>query len=95
MDTLYDKTESTYIYEVLASETKEFNKIRIPVYIDDGNTESVTKEDYIKAILNLDIEINYLQRKNMIRPALLNYDANVYMNSGDKDYNQVARRVFR
>ena len=93
MDTLYDKTESTYIYEVLASETKEFNKIRIPVYIDDGNTESVTKEDYIKAILNLDIEINYLQRKNVQRPELLNYDANVYMNSGDKDYNQVARRV--
>lgn len=93
MDTLYDKTESTYIYEVLASETKEFNKIRIPVYIDDGNTESVTKEDYIKAILNLDIEINYLQRKNVQRPEHLNYDATVYMNSGDKDYNQVARRV--
>ena len=93
MDTLYDKTESTYIYEVLASETKEFNKIRIPIYIDDGNTESVTKEDYIKAILNLDIEINYLQRKNVQRPEHLNYDATVYMNSGDKDYNQVARRV--
>lgn len=93
MDILYDKTESTYIYEVLASETKEFNKIRIPVYIDDGNTESVTKEDYIKAILNLDVEINYLQRKNVQRPEHLNYDATVYMNSGDKDYNQVARRV--
>ena len=38
MATIYDKTESTYIYEVLASETKEFNKISIPVYIDDGNT---------------------------------------------------------
>lgn len=93
MDTLYDKTESTYIYEVIASETKEFNKIRIPVYIDDGNTESVTKEDYIKAILNLDIEINYLQRKNVQRPEHLNYDANVHMNNGDKDYNQIARRV--
>lgn len=93
MDTLYDKTESTYIYEVLASETKEFNKIHIPVYIDDGNTESVTKEDYIKAILNLDIEINYLQRKNLQRPEHLNYDANVYMNTGNKDYNQVSNHV--
>lgn len=93
MDTLYDKTESTYIYEVLASETKEFNKIRIPVYIDEGNTESVIKEDYIKAILNLDIEINYLQRKNVQRPEHLNYDANVYMNTGNKDYDQVARHV--
>lgn len=93
MDTLYDKTDSTYIYEVLASETKEFNRIRIPVYIDDGNTESVSKDDYIKAILNLDIEINYLQRKNIERPEHLNYDANVRFNTGDKDYDQFTRYI--
>ena len=29
----------------------------------------------------------------MQRPEHLNYDATVYMNSGDKDYNRVARRV--
>lgn len=93
MDTLYDKTDSTYIYEVLASETKEFNRIRIPIYIDDGNTESVSKDDYIKAILNLDIEINYLQRKNIERPEHLNYDANVRFNTGDKDYDQFTRYI--
>ena len=93
MDTLYDKTDSTYIYEVLASETQEFNRIRIPVYIDDGNTESVSKDDYIKAILNLDIEINYLQRKNIERPEHLNYDANVRFNNGDKDYDQFTRQI--
>lgn len=93
MDTLYDKTDSTYIYEVLASETKEFNRIRIPVYIDDGNTKSVSKDDYIKAILNLDIEINYLQRKNIERPEHLNYDANVRFNTGDKDYDQFTRYI--
>lgn len=93
MDTLYDKTDSTYIYEVLASETKEFNRIRIPIYIDDGNTESVSKDDYIKAILNLDIEINYLQRKNIERPEHLNYDANVRFNTGDKDYDRFTRYI--
>lgn len=93
MDTLYDKTDSTYIYEVLASETKEFNRIRIPVYIDDGNTESVSKDDYIKAILNLDIEINYLQRKNLSSPEHLHYDANVRFNNGDKDYDQFTRLI--
>lgn len=94
LDEQTQQTEHTYVYEVLASKTKEFNKVRIPVYIDEGNTTTgIVKDDYIKAILNLDIEINYLERKGVQRPADLRYDANLTYNTGTKDYVKIARFV--
>lgn len=94
LDEQTQQTEHTYVYEVLASKTKEFNKVRIPVYIDEGNTTTgIVKDDYIKAILNLDIEINYLERKEVYYPADLKYDANLTYNTGTKDYDQISRFV--
>lgn len=94
LDEQTQQTEHTYVYEVLASKTKEFNKVRIPVYIDEGNTTTgIIKDDYIKAILNLDIEINYLERKGVQRPADLMYDANLIYNTGTKTYDEIARHA--
>ena len=94
LDEQTQQTEHTYVYEVLASKTKEFNKVRIPVYIDEGNTTTgIVKDDYIKAILNLDIEINYLERKEVQCPADLMYDANLIYNTGTKTYDEIARYV--
>jgi len=94
LDEQTQQTEHTYVYEVLASKTKEFNKVRIPVYIDEGNTTTgIVKDDYIKAILNLDIEINYLERKEVQRPADLMYDANLIYNTGTKTYAEIARHA--
>lgn len=94
LDEQTQQTEHTYVYEVLASKTKEFNKVRIPVYIDEGNTTTgIVKDDYIKAILNLDIEINYLERKEVRYPADLRYDANLLYNTGTKDYDQISQFV--
>lgn len=94
LDEQTQQTEHTYVYEVLASKTKEFNKVRIPVYIDEGNTTTgIVKDDYIKAILNLDIEINYLERKGVQYPADLMYEANLLYNTGTKDYDQISRHI--
>lgn len=94
LDEQTQQTEHTYVYEVLASKTKEFNKVRIPVYIDEGNTTTgIVKDDYIKAILNLDIEINYLERKEVQYPANLMYDANLIYNTGTKTYDEIARHA--
>lgn len=94
LDEQTQQTEHTYVYEVLASKTKEFNKVRIPVYIDEGNTTTgIVKDDYIKAILNLDIEINYLERKGVRYPSDLRYEANLLYNTGTKDYDQISRHI--
>lgn len=96
LDEQTQQTEHTYVYEVLASKTKEFNKVRIPVYIDEGNTVTgITKDDYIKAILNLDIEINYLERKGVRYPADLKYDANLMYNTGTKTYDEISRHIYQ
>nr|DAK99254.1 MAG TPA: hypothetical protein [Caudoviricetes sp.] len=71
------KTEREYIYEVIPKLETWYNEIKIPVYIDKEITpeSQMNKDDVLKALLNMEIEIRYLEKSNIERYSNWNFDS--------------------
>nr|DAM83668.1 MAG TPA: hypothetical protein [Caudoviricetes sp.] len=85
-----------YSYEIIANNSREMNKVRIPVYIDDSENFNPNNDmrDYIQLINGLDIEISYLDKKkpvyisDMTMDSTLLFDEQSDIKGAKKYYNR-------
>lgn len=87
------RVDKEYKYEVVANTNSAMNRVFIPVYVDNSE-ELVTprKKDFIQLIQGIDIEINYLEKKetysigDLSMDSFLLFDDQSDRDPGDRRY---------